>query len=77
MIIYVRFRLEFLKDTFRRSVDDEDENGFYVLFIVARQITRYNESLLGNYAIWYAFGKLCDLIGTYQYTHGINDFLIL
>lgn len=51
-MIHILFCLEFLKDTFRRSVDDEDENGFYVLFMVARQITRYNESLLGNYAIW-------------------------
>lgn len=46
--------IEFLKDTFRRSVTDEDENGFYVLFLVARQVTRYNVSLLGDYATWWA-----------------------
>lgn len=52
MICYYRFGLEFLKDTFRSSVDEEDENGLYILFLVARQITQYNEPLLGNYATW-------------------------
>lgn len=41
-----------MKDTFRNSIDEENENGFHVLFLVARQMTRYNESLLGNYGIW-------------------------
>lgn len=47
------FGLEFLKDTFRSSIDEEDEVGLYVLFLVARQITQYNETLLGNYTMWY------------------------
>lgn len=45
--------IEFLKDTFRSAVDEEDETGFYVLFLVSRQITQYNEPILGNYAMWY------------------------
>lgn len=44
--------VEFLKDTFRSSVNEEDENGLRVLFLIARQITQYNESLIGNYATW-------------------------
>lgn len=42
-----------MKDTFRSAVDEGDETGFYVLFLVARQITQYNELILGNYAMWY------------------------
>ena len=44
---------EFLQSTFRRAVDEEDENGFHVLFLVARQLTRYNESVFGDYATWW------------------------
>lgn len=43
---------EFLQDTFRRAIDDEDEHGFHALFLVARQLTRCNESVFGDYATW-------------------------
>lgn len=41
-----------MKDTFKSAINEEDENGLHVLFLAARQITKYNESLLGNYATW-------------------------
>lgn len=45
----------FIQDTFKKSIEEEDENGFHILFLIARQITKYNESLLGNYSNWYEF----------------------
>ncbi|XP_055322193.1 uncharacterized protein LOC129578102 isoform X2 [Sitodiplosis mosellana] len=44
---------KFLQSTFRRAVEEEDENGFHVLFLVARQLTRYNVSVFGDYATWF------------------------
>ncbi|XP_031631748.1 uncharacterized protein LOC116346008 [Contarinia nasturtii] len=61
----------FLKDTFRSSVDEEDENGFYVLFLIGRQITRYNETLLGNYGTWFK-----DTIGEMKYKLKTNQFTL-
>lgn len=51
MIIFLLF-LEFYQETFQRAVEDEDEKGFHVLFLVARQLTQYNRTVFGDYATW-------------------------
>lgn len=52
MTVFFSFFLEFYQETFRRAVENEDENGFHVLFLVARQLTQYNKTVFGDYATW-------------------------
>lgn len=45
---------EFLKDAFHKSLEPEFGDQFYVMLLVARQITQFNEKLFGSYSTWYA-----------------------
>lgn len=51
---------------------DCNDVQFYALFLVVRQITEFNKTILGNYGTWFK-----DNIGEMKYLLNIDEFTIV